>query len=74
MLTHTCAHSQLKKPSLSGPNGPLYFQAPRQLEEATRPNLQKPLGELFKHGDEITVTDANLPFQLSLRIQFPEAA
>ncbi|PWN42245.1 hypothetical protein IE81DRAFT_323734 [Ceraceosorus guamensis] len=64
---------QLKKPSLSGPKGPLYFQAPPQLEEATRPNLQKPLGELLSHDDELIVTDANLPFQLSLRLRFPGA-
>ncbi|KAK0536964.1 NEDD8 activating enzyme [Tilletia horrida] len=61
---------QIKRPSLSGPNGPLYFRAPPPLEEATRPNLDKPLGELLEEGDEVEVTDASLPFQLTLLIKF----
>ncbi|KAE8257878.1 hypothetical protein A4X13_0g2065 [Tilletia indica] len=61
---------QIKRPSLSGPKGPLYYRAPPPLEEATRPNLDKPLGELLEEDDEVEVTDASLPFQLTLRIQF----
>ncbi|KAK0551098.1 NEDD8 activating enzyme [Tilletia horrida] len=64
---------QIKSPSLSNTtkgSKPLYFRAPPPLEEATRPNLEKPLGELLDEDDEIEVTDARLPFQLSLRIQF----
>ncbi|CAD6899380.1 unnamed protein product [Tilletia controversa] len=61
---------QIKRPSLSGPKGPLYFRAPPPLEEATRGNLAKTLGELLEEDDEVEVTDASLPFQLTLRIRF----
>lgn len=62
---------QIKRPSLSSArSGPLYYQAPPQLEQATRPNLEKTCGELLEEGDEITVTDAGLPFQLTLLIRF----
>ena len=36
----------------------LYMRAPRQLEEATRANLPRPLASLLHDGDEVTVTDA----------------
>lgn len=64
------AISQLKKPSFSLGGKPLYMQAPKQLEEALRPNLSKPLAELFSSGDEISVTDSTLPFSLQLQIDF----
>lgn len=64
--------SQLKRPSLSGPNGPLFFQAPASLRASTEANLTKTLSQLsLADGDEITVTDAALPFQLSLLIRLP---
>lgn len=60
---------QLKRPSLSGPNGPLFFQAPASLRASTEGNLTKTLEQLnLSDGDEITVTDAALPFQLSLSL------
>jgi NEDD8-activating enzyme E1 len=62
---------QLKRPSLSGPKGPLFFQAPASLRASTEPNLAKTLSALgLEEGDEITVTDASLPFQLSLILRF----
>ncbi|PWN25814.1 hypothetical protein BDZ90DRAFT_233828 [Jaminaea rosea] len=70
---------QIKRPSLAfsgdasdaGKAGkPLYFQAPKQLEEATRPNLERKCAEVFEEGDEVDVTDAGLPFQLTLVITF----
>lgn len=73
-LTHRppslCPHSQLKKPSLSTSAGPLYFAAPPQLEAATAPNLSKLCKDVFAPGAEISVTDAALPFQMSLRVTF----
>jgi len=63
-------HIQIKKPSLSTPTKQIYFQAPPQLEEATRPNLEKKVSELVADGGEITVTASSLPFNLSLRITF----
>ncbi|SJX66402.1 related to ubiquitin-activating enzyme [Sporisorium reilianum f. sp. reilianum] len=64
------ADLQIKKPSLSLGGKPLYFQAPPQLQEATRPNLHKKLAEVCKEGDEITVTDARLPFTLGIIVNF----
>jgi len=62
--------SQIKKPSLSTPTSQIYFQAPPQLEAATRPNLEKKVSELVPHGGEVTVTASTLPFNLSLRILY----
>ncbi|SPO31553.1 related to ubiquitin-activating enzyme [Ustilago trichophora] len=61
---------QIKKPSLSIAGKPLYYQAPKQLEEATRGNLGKLLRDVCKDGDEITVTDARLPFTLGIVVKF----
>jgi ubiquitin-activating enzyme E1 C len=63
-------NSQIKKPSLSSPTQQIYFQAPPQLEEATRPNLEKRVSDLVESGGEITVTASSLPFSLSLRINY----
>lgn len=69
----TCAwpnHRQIRRPSISfGPKN-LYLQAPPQLEQATRPNLEKTLQELMTSGDVLTVTDAGLPFSLNLSVKF----
>lgn len=61
---------QLKKPSLSLGGKPLYYQAPPQLEQATRANLEKKVEEVCQEGDEITVTDARLPFTLGIVVKF----
>jgi len=67
---------QIKKPSLSTPTpipplkGPLYFQSPPQLEEQTRPNLEKKVSELVSNGGEISVTSTSLPFNLTLRVTY----
>lgn len=63
-------YSQVKKPSLATATKQLYFQAPPQLEELTRPNLEKKVSELVKEGDYITVTASTLPFDLTLRVTF----
>jgi len=61
---------QIKKPSLSTPTKHIYFQAPPQLEAATRPNLEKKVSELVPDGGDVTVTASTLPFNLSLRITY----
>ncbi|CAL1705080.1 unnamed protein product [Somion occarium] len=61
---------QIKRPSLSTSKKQIYFQAPPQLEQATRPNLEMKVSELLEDGDEITVTSSTLPFNLSLRIKY----
>ena len=62
--------SQIKKPSLSTGAKHIYFQAPPQLEQATRPNLEKKVSELVPDGGDITVTATTLPFNLTLRINY----
>ena len=62
--------SQIKRPSLSSGLKHIYLQAPPQLEEATRPNLEKKVSELVEDGGDISVTAASLPFSLSLRIKY----
>lgn len=53
--------AQLKKPSIrTGENKSLYMQSPPTLEEMSRPNLEKKVGELVENGDEIAVTDPSL--------------
>jgi len=61
---------QIKKPSLATPTKHIYFQAPPQLEAATRPNLEKKVSEFVPDGGEVTVTATTLPFSLSLRITY----
>lgn len=62
--------SQVRRPSFSLDGKNLYLQNPPQLELATRPNLEKTLAELFISGEILSVTDAGLPFSLSLQITF----
>lgn len=69
-LTSPTPLSQIKRPSFSIEGKNLYLQAPPQLEKATRPNLDKVLSELISDGDVLTVTDASLPFSLTLAISF----
>ncbi|TNY22348.1 NEDD8 activating enzyme [Rhodotorula diobovata] len=68
---------QIRRPSLRTATKSLYLQAPPQLEEVTRPNLARTLGELLDPegegeggGGEVTVTDASMPFSLGLRVVF----
>ncbi len=62
-------HRQIRRPSLRLATKSLYMQAPPQLEVATRPNLEKSLGELLESGDVVTVTDSSLPFSLDLIVK-----
>jgi ubiquitin-activating enzyme E1 C len=48
----------------------LFFQAPKQLYEATKGNLEKEIGEVLEDGDQVNVTDRALPFTLTLKIKF----
>ncbi|RKP06090.1 hypothetical protein THASP1DRAFT_18919 [Thamnocephalis sphaerospora] len=66
--------TQLKRPSLRTGSGSLYMQAPRALEQATRPNLQRTLGELLSSGEAVTVTDATLPISLEITVTFVETS
>ena len=46
------------------------MQSIPQLEESTRPNLDKQLGTLLSDGEEIVVTDTRLPFELRFIVRF----
>lgn len=63
---------QLKKPSLRTGSKTLYLQAPPQLEEATRPNLNKRLDELVDNGEEVSITSSSLPFSLNLKVLYKD--
>ncbi|KAI6132115.1 hypothetical protein EDD16DRAFT_1534659 [Pisolithus croceorrhizus] len=61
---------QIKKPSLATSAKHIYLQGPPQLEQATRPNLEKKVSELVEEGDPVIVTASTLPFDLSLVIKY----
>jgi hypothetical protein len=64
-------NSQIKKPSLSYASGqPLFYQAPPQLHELTKGNLEKLMVDLVSEGDEVVVTDPALPFTLNVVIKY----
>lgn len=60
---------QLKRPSLTTARANLYMQLPAFLEELTRPNLLKKVSDLVELGEEILVTDPNLPISMKLVIE-----
>ncbi|KAK9469505.1 hypothetical protein V1512DRAFT_284566 [Lipomyces arxii] len=61
---------RIKSPSLRTAEKIIYLQAPPQLEEATRPNLVKPLQDFVSEGEEVSITDPSLPFSVKLRIHY----
>ncbi|GAO50732.1 hypothetical protein SAICODRAFT_5417 [Saitoella complicata NRRL Y-17804] len=64
--------TQMKSPSLRTGSKSLYLRGPPQLEQATRPNLQKKVGELVEEGEEISITDTSMPFSLRLVARYPK--
>lgn len=58
---------QARQPLVSSASGMLYMRAPESLEVATRPNLDRPLSQLITSGQELVVTDPELP--MSIRVQ-----
>lgn len=66
MLT---VHSQLKKPSIRTGEKSLYMQM-AGLEEQTRPNLEKKLGDLVEDGEEILITDKSFPTQFKYKMVY----
>jgi NEDD8-activating enzyme E1 len=62
---------RLKAPSMTTSNKTLYMQKPPPLEQATRPNLDRPVAVLIEAGEEISVTDPVLQnTNLALAISF----
>ena len=64
------AEAQLKKPTIRTAETSLYYQAPPQLEEQTRPNLSKKMGELVSHGEEIAVSDNAFAIDFRFKLLF----
>ena len=63
--------SQIKKQSISYATGqPLFYQAPPQMHELTKGNLDKLVVDLIGDGDEVVVTDPALPFTLNVVIKY----
>lgn len=58
----------LKTPSVSTARSNLYMRKPAFLEEQTRPNLAVKLRDLVDIGEELLVTDPNLPISMKLII------
>lgn len=64
------AEAQLKKPTLRTESASLYYQAPKSLEEQTRPNLAKKLSELVSDGEEIAVSDPAFSITFKFKLLF----
>ena len=62
-------YSQLKKPSIRTGEKSLYMQM-AGLEEQTRPNLEKKLGDLVEDGEEILITDKSFPTQFKYKVVY----
>lgn len=64
------AEAQLKKPSIRTEAKTLYYQAPKSLEEQTRPNLEKKMKELVADGEEVAVSDSAFAIAFKYRILY----
>ena len=64
------ADMQLKKPNLSTGSKTLYFSAPASLEEQTRPNLKRKIGELLEDGEEVAVSDPAFAISFRYKVRF----
>jgi NEDD8-activating enzyme E1 len=64
------AEAQLKKPSIRTEAKTLYMQAPKSLEEQTRPNLQKKMSELVANGEEVGVTDSAFTISFKFKLVY----
>jgi ubiquitin-activating enzyme E1 C len=64
------AEAQLKKPSIRTEAKTLYVQAPKSLEEQTRPNLRKKMRELVSDGEEVGVSDAAFTISFKFRLVY----
>ncbi|KAG4306286.1 hypothetical protein PORY_000274 [Pneumocystis oryctolagi] len=64
------SNMHISKPSLRTKSKSLYFQAPLQLEEATKSNLDRLIEELVNNGEDVLITDPSLPFTLNLKLKY----
>jgi ubiquitin-activating enzyme E1 C len=62
--------AQVKKPSIRADKKTLYMRFPPNLEEQTRPNLDKTLEDLgLVNGQEVVITDPAFPFEFKFNLQ-----
>ncbi|KAI1963470.1 NEDD8 activating enzyme [Ophidiomyces ophidiicola] len=64
------AEAQLKSPSLRTEEKTLYQRFPPQLEEQTRPNLDRKMRELVVDGEEVAVSDSAFSIDFRFKISF----
>jgi NEDD8-activating enzyme E1 len=64
------AEAQLKKPSIRTEAKTLYVQAPKSLEEQTRPNLQKKMKALVSDGEEVGVSDVAFAISFKFKLVY----
>jgi NEDD8-activating enzyme E1 len=62
--------AQLKKPTIRTEAKSLYYQAPKALEEQTRPNLGKKMRELVSDGEEVAVSDQAYTIDFKFKLNF----
>ncbi|POM78113.1 Ubiquitin activating enzyme, E1 family [Phytophthora palmivora] len=60
---------RMLKPSISSAHSNLFMQGPPALRDATSSNLFKPLRELVKDGESLTITDAVFVGDMALSLQ-----
>lgn len=63
-------YRQLKKPSIRTEEKSLYYSAPPSLEEQTRPNLRRKLGELVVDGEEMGISDPAFAIDFKFKVRF----
>ena len=64
------AEAQLKKPTIRTGEKSLYYQAPKALEEQTRPNLSRKMKDLVDDGEEIAVSDQAFTIDFKFKLIF----
>lgn len=64
------AEAQLRKPTIRTAEKSLYYQAPKALEEQTRPNLRKKLRDLVSNGEEVAISDQAFTIDFKFNLHF----
>lgn len=68
-LAGSADNSKLSKPSISTESGPLFWQEPPAIFEATKSNLAKLVRDVIASDSVLSVTDPGLPAaNLSLQV------
>ncbi|PSN69797.1 hypothetical protein BS50DRAFT_519204 [Corynespora cassiicola Philippines] len=65
--------AQLKKPSIRSGEKTLYYPHVASIEEQTRHNLSKKIGELLEDGEEVAVSDKAFPTTFKYKMVFKKA-